>query len=190
MIKQMRPALIMLTALTVLTGVLYPLAITGLAQLAFPHQARGSLIEAGGRVVGSELIGQWFEDPKYFWPRLSATSHKPYNAASSSGSNYGPLNPDLRKATAGRVEQLRKSDPGNTGPIPADLITASASGLDPHISPDAAVWQAARVARSRGLEHARIAALIAEVAEGRQFGFLGEPRVNVLRLNLRLDEMK
>lgn len=181
----------MLISLTVLTGVVYPLAVTGLAQLAFPWQAHGSLIRGpAGVVVGSELIGQWFEDPKYIWPRVSATAPKPYNAASSSGSNFGPLNEDLRKSIAARAAALRASDPGNARTIPVDLLTASGSGLDPHISPAAARWQAARVARVRGLDPGRVEALIAQSTEGRQLGFLGEPRVNVLKLNLQLDQMK
>jgi potassium-transporting ATPase KdpC subunit len=187
MLKDLKPALLMLLILTVATGLIYPLAVTAIAQLAFPAKANGSLIVRDGKAVGSELIGQPFGDPKHFWSRPSATSPYPYNASSSSGSNQGPLNPALADAVAARIKALRDADPGNAAPVPADLVTASASGLDPHISPAAAEYQAARVARARGLELARVRALVAQATEGRQLGFLGEPRVNVLRLNLLLD---
>jgi K+-transporting ATPase ATPase C chain len=187
--KELRTAIVMLAVLTVLTGVIYPLAVTGIAQVVFPAQAAGSLVVKGGKTVGSLLIGQPFDDPKYFWSRLSATSPSPYNGVSSSGSNYGPLSEALRDAVNGRIAALRDADPGQTGPIPVDLVTASASGLDPHISPAAAFYQVARVARARGLHEARVRALVAAHVEGRQLGFLGEPRVNVLQLNLALDEI-
>ena len=187
--RELRTAIVMLAVLTVLTGVVYPLAVTGIAQVVFPAQAAGSLIVKNGKSVGSLLIGQPFDDPKYFWSRLSATSPSPYNGMASSGSNYGPLSDALRDAVQGRVTALRDADPGNTGPIPVDLVTASGSGLDPHISPAAAYYQVARVARLRGLNEARVRALVAEQIEGRQFGFLGEPRVNVLQLNLGLDAL-
>jgi len=187
MLKELKTALIMLIVMTAITGALYPLAVTGIAQAAFPRQASGSLIQRDGKAVGSELIGQPFAAPRYFWSRPSATSPYPYNAASSSGSNQGPLNPALSDAVAARIKALRDADPGNTAPVPADLVTASASGLDPHISPAAAEYQLARVARARKLDPQRVRALVAETTERRQLGFLGEPRVNVLRLNLMLD---
>lgn len=193
MLAQLRPALIILLALTVITGVIYPLAITGIAQLAFPHQANGSLMYRDGKPVGSELIGQQFDDPKYFWGRLSATGDFPYNAfnaqtsTGSSGSNYGPMNPALLKAVQDRVNALKAADPGNQAPIPVDLVTASGSGLDPNISVAAAQYQAPRVARLRGLSLDQVEKLIAQYTQGRQLGFLGEPRVNVLELNLALD---
>jgi K+-transporting ATPase ATPase C chain len=187
--KELRTAIVMLAVLTALTGVVYPLVVTGIAQVAFPAQAAGSLVVKDGKTMGSLLIGQPFDDPKYFWSRPSATSPSPYNAASSSGSNAGPLSDALRSAVQGRVAALRAADPSQTGPIPVDLVTASGSGLDPHISPAAAYYQAARVARTRRLGPARVRALVAAHVEGRQLGFLGEPRVNVLRLNLALDEL-
>ena len=187
MIKQVRPALVILALLTLITGVIYPLTMTGLAQLLFPRQANGSLIEQDGKVLGSALIGQPFTDPKYFWGRPSATDLFPYNAAASSGSNLGPTNPALEKAVQARVEALLAADPGNTLPIPVDLVTASGSGLDPHISVAAAQYQVSRVARLRGLSEAQLLALVEEYTTGRQLGFLGEPRVNVLNLNLALD---
>lgn len=184
---QLRPALMMLLILTVLTGVMYPLAVTGLAQLLFPTQANGSLMTRDGKVIGSELIGQYFDEPKYFWGRPSATSPYPYNAAASSGSNLGPTNPVLIEAVKRRVGALRAADPGNEAPVPVDLVTASGSGLDPHISPAAALYQVHRVARVRGVQESQVKDLVALHTEGRQFGLLGEPRVNVLKLNLALD---
>jgi K+-transporting ATPase ATPase C chain len=184
-----RPALVLFAAMTVITGFLYPLAITGVAKIAFPHQAAGSLIESDGKVIGSTLIGQNFSDPKHFWGRPSATAPQPYNGAASAGSNAGPLNPALIDAVKGRVEALRAADSDNKLPIPVDLVTASASGLDPHISIAAANYQAGRVARARGLDIRKIQALIDEHSEGRALGFFGEPRVNVLLLNLALDQM-
>lgn len=181
---QLRPALVMLALLTLITGVVYPLAVTGIAQLAFPHQANGSLIVIDGKTYGSELIGQNFDDPKYFWGRLSAVN---YDSSTSSGSNYGPMNPALMEAVQARIDALKAADPDNTLPIPVDLVTASGSGLDPHISVAAALYQVSRVASSRGLNEADVVALIHQHTEGRQFGFLGEPRVNVLLLNLALD---
>lgn len=189
---QMRPAITLFALLAVITGVLYPLFVTGLAQVLFPHQANGSLIAIDGKAHGSELIGQPFEAPQYFWGRLSATGTFPYNAfnaenlTGSSGSNYGPLNPALIDAVQARIDALKAADPENMLPIPVDLVTASASGLDPHISVAAAQYQAGRVARARGLSEAEVKALIEEYTEGRQLGFLGEPRVNVLLLNLAL----
>jgi K+-transporting ATPase ATPase C chain len=188
MTAQLRPALVSLLLLTLLTGLLYPLAVTGIAQALFPYQANGSLLVQNGQVVGSELIGQNFTEPKYFWGRLSATGPVPYNAAASSGSNLGPLNEALFAATQARIDALKAADPENTAPIPVDLVTASASGLDPHISPAAAEYQVHRVAAARELDEAAVRDLVARHTEGRQFGFLGEPRVNVLRLNLALDE--
>jgi K+-transporting ATPase ATPase C chain len=180
--------------LTLIIGVFYPLLVTGVAQLVFPDRANGSLIVRDGRAVGSELIGQSFDDPRYFWGRLSATGAFPYNAfnaetlTGSSGSNYGPLNPALIEAAQARIDALRAADPENVAPIPVDLVTASGSGLDPHISPASALYQVPRVARARGLDESTVRALVEEYTEGRQFGFLGEPRVNVLLLNLALDE--
>jgi len=185
--NQIRPAITALFLLTLLTGVLYPLTVTGLAQLLFPRQANGSLIIRDGDILGSELIGQSFHEPEYFWGRPSATGGFPYNAAASSGSNLGPSNPALTNLVAARIAELRAADPGNTQPIPVDLVTASGSGLDPHISVAAALYQAPRVARARGLAESTVIELISLYTEGRQFGFLGEPRVNVLRLNLALD---
>jgi K+-transporting ATPase ATPase C chain len=187
MLKELKPALLMLAVLTVITGAAYPLLVTGIAQAVFPHQANGSLIERDGKVVGSELIGQPFTDPKYFWARPSATGPVPYNAGASSGSNLGPTNPALAEAVKARIAALKAADPGNTAPVPLDLVTASGSGLDPHISPAAAAWQAPRIARLRGLAPDHVHALIEKYTDGRQFGVLGEPRVNVLRLNLVLD---
>jgi K+-transporting ATPase ATPase C chain len=186
--EHLRPALTMLLALTLLTGVMYPLIVTGLAQILFPQQANGSLIVRDGKVIGSELIGQHFDDPKYFWSRPSATSPFPYNAAASSGSNLGSTNPVLIEAVKTRVAALRAADPGNEAPVPVDLVTASGSGLDPHISPAAALYQAHRVARVRGLQERQVEDLVRKFTQGRQFGLLGEPRVNVLKLNLTLDE--
>jgi K+-transporting ATPase ATPase C chain len=183
----LKPALLSLLLLTLITGGVYPALVTGLAQLLFPRQANGSLIVRDGQTVGSELIGQPFADPAYFWGRPSATGPFPYNAAASSGSNLGPTNPALLEAVKGRIEALRQVDPANPAPIPADLVTASASGLDPHISPAAAFYQVARVAKARGLAAEQVKSLVAEYSEGRQWGFLGEPRVNVLKLNLALE---
>ena len=191
MIKTLiRPAAVLSALFTLVTGLLYPLAVTGLAQVVFPAQANGSLIEQNGRIVGSALIGQSFDDPKYFWGRPSATSPFPYNAAASSGSNLGPSNPALIDAVQARVAALRAADAGNTEPVPADLVTASGSGLDPHISVAAALYQAPRVARTRGLDAGVVAQLVERYTEGPQLGLLGEPRVNVLKLNLALDEVK
>lgn len=187
MLKELKPALLMLALLTVLTGGLYPALVTGLAQAVFPHQANGSQIKQAGKVVGSELIGQTFSDPKYVWGRPSATGPVPYNAAASSGSNLGPLNPALEDAVKARIDALKASDPANTAPIPVDLVTASGSGLDPHISPAAAAYQVARVARVRGLAPDRVRQLVDAHTEDRQWGVFGEPRVNVLKLNLALD---
>jgi K+-transporting ATPase ATPase C chain len=187
MLKELKPALLMLAVLTVITGVAYPLLVTGVAQGVFPHQANGSLIEQDGKVVGSELIGQPFSDPKYFWGRPSATGPVPYNAGASSGSNLGPLNPAQEEAVKARIDALKAADPGNQVAIPVDLVTASGSGLDPHISPAAAEYQVGRVARVRSLEVGAVRALVTTYTEGRTFGVLGEPRVNVLALNLALD---
>lgn len=182
----LRPALVLLACLSALTGLLYPAAVTGAAQALFPWQAQGSLLEQGGQAVGSALIGQPFSDPRNFWSRPSATAPMPYNGAASGGSNLGPLNPALADAVQARVQALREADPGNTAPVPVDLVTASASGLDPHISPAAARYQAARVARLRGLPEATVQTLIDKNTEAPLWGLLGEPRVNVLALNLAL----
>lgn len=184
--KILRPAIVLFVALSAVTGIVYPLAVTGIAKAVFPAQAAGSLIEAGGKTVGSALIGQNFSDPKNFWGRPSATSPMAYNAANSSGSNQGPLNPALIDAVKGRIAALQAADPENKQPIPVDLVTASASGLDPHISVAAAHYQASRIARLRGLSAAQVDALIAQQTEGQLLGFIGEPRVNVLALNLAL----
>ncbi len=190
MIAILRPALMVFIALSLLLGIIYPLLVTGLAQLIFPVQANGSLMGREGKPIGSELIGQPFDDPKYFWGRLSATPDFPYNSASSSGSNLGPSNPALVEEVKARVEALQKADPGNKSSIPIDLVTSSGSGLDPHISPAAALYQASRVARVRGLSEERVRYLLDQFTEPRQWGFLGEPRVNVLRLNLALDGLQ
>jgi K+-transporting ATPase ATPase C chain len=182
-----RPALGLLLVFTVLLGLGYPAVITGIARIIFPSQAEGSLIYDGTRVVGSTLIGQPFDDPRYFWGRPSATGPVPCNAAASSGSNQGPLNPALHDAVKARIDALRAADPGNTAAVPVDLITASGSGLDPHITPAAAYFQVGRVARARSLPEYRVRSLIDDAIEGRTLGMLGEPRVNVLRLNLHLD---
>ncbi len=184
-----KPASILVLLLSILTGLLYPLAVTGAARVLFPVQAAGSLIERGGQPVGSELIGQNFASPKYFWGRPSATTPMPYNGAGSGGSNLGPLNPALADAVKARVAALRAADPGNTAPVPVDLVTTSASGLDPHISPAAAAYQLGRVARARGLPAAQVQALVQRHTEAPLLGVLGEPRVNVLRLNLALDAL-
>ncbi len=187
MFSQFLPALRMLAVLTLLTGVLYPFLVTGIAQVAFPNAANGSLIVVDGKIVGSSLIGQPFDDPKYFWSRPSATSPQPYNGASSSGSNQGPRNPALADAVKDRIKALRDADPGNTAPVPVDLVTASGSGLDPHISIAAAEYQLPRVAKARGLAPEKVQALLDASTDGRTFGLLGEPRVNVLDLNRALD---
>lgn len=189
MLKELKPALVMLTALTALTGIVYPLLVTGIAQGLFPNAANGSLIERDGKRVGSALIGQQFSDPKHFWGRPSATGPTPYNAAASSGSNQGPLNPALEEAVKVRIAALKAADPSQTAAIPVDLVTASGSGLDPHISQAAAAWQAPRIARLRGLSVETVQGLIAQQTENRQFGVLGEARVNVLPLNLALDRL-
>jgi K+-transporting ATPase ATPase C chain len=189
-LSALRPALVLFLLLTLLTGFLYPLLVTGLARLLFPEQAAGSIITRDGHAVGSRLIGQSFSDPRYFWSRPSATTPQPYNGAASSGSNQGPLNPALLDAVKARVSALRAADPGNSLPVPVDLVTASGSGLDPEISVAAANYQAARVARARGLAPGRVQALIAQHTQGRLLGVLGEPRVNVLELNLALDALK
>ena len=187
---QIRPALVALLLFTLLTGVIYPLIVTGIAQAAFPHQANGSLIVRDGQALGSELIGQPFDDLRYFWGRLSATSPFPYNAAASSGSNLGPGNTVLVEAAQSQIIALRAFDPQNSQPIPVDLVTSSGSGLDPHISIAAALYQARRVAKARGMSEHTVLTLIEKYTEGRQFGILGEPRVNILKLNLALDEIK
>jgi K+-transporting ATPase ATPase C chain len=192
--KELRAALVMLAGLTVITGIAYPLVVTGIAQAAFPNQANGSLIEQNGKVQGSRLIGQAFEDPKYFWGRLSATPDAngkimPYNAGNSYGSNLGPTNPALADAVKARIDALRAADPAASAPYPVDLVTASGSGLDPDISPEAAEYQVRRVASARNVDPARIRALVAAHTAERQLGVLGEPRVNVLALNLALDGM-
>jgi potassium-transporting ATPase KdpC subunit len=183
--RQLRYAIGFVVLFTVLTGVIYPLTVTGLAQALFRHQANGSLISDNGETVGSELIGQPFSDPRYFWGRLSATE---YDAAASSGSNYGPTNPALMEAIQARIDALKTVDPDNEEPIPVDLVTSSASGLDPDISIAAAQYQVPRVARYRGLSEDEVSALVDDFTKSRQFGILGEPRVNVLKLNLALDE--
>ncbi len=186
----LRPALVLFVVLTVLTGLAYPLLVTAVAQALFPYQAGGSMVVRDGHAVGSVLIGQGFSDPGHFWSRPSATTPQPYDATASGGSNLGPLNPALTAVIRARIAALRGADPGNSAPVPVDLVTASASGLDPHISVAAADYQAARVARVRGLELTRVQALIAGHTEGRLAGVLGEPRVNVLQLNLALDALK
>ena len=190
MLKQIKSALIFLGIFTVVTGIIYPLFVTGFAQAFFHRQANGSLIEENGTSVGSELIGQPFSDPRYFWGRLSATASFPYNAAASSGSNYGPSNPALLEAVQARIDALKEFDPNNNEPVPVDLVTFSASGLDPDISIAAANYQVARVARYRGLSEDQVNALVSQFTEGRQLGILGEPRVNVLKLNLALDALE
>lgn len=185
--KLIRPALSLFLGLSLVTGLAYPLAVTGAAQLLFPHQANGSLVSAGGQVVGSALVGQAFSDPGHFWGRPSATAPMPYNALASGGSNQGPLNPALEEAVKARLAALRAADPGNATPVPVDLVTASASGLDPHISVAAALYQVPRVARERALAPQTVRALVERHTEGRLLGVLGEPRVNVLALNAALD---
>jgi K+-transporting ATPase ATPase C chain len=190
MFAQLRAAFSIFVLLTIATGIVYPLLITVVAQAIFPHQAGGSLIVDGdGKIVGSALIGQPFDDPKYFWSRPSATGPVPYNAAVSSGSNLGPTNDTLAKAVSDRVQALQAADPDNKTPVPVDLVTTSGSGLDPHISPAAAEYQLSRVARVRGMDPATVRKLVAEQTAGRTFGVLGEPRVNVLLLNRALDAL-
>lgn len=184
---QLRPALTLFVLLSLVTGLAYPLAVTGMAQALFPHAANGSLIEQGGKRFGSELIGQSFSDPGHFWSRPSATAPMPYNAANSAGSNLAPTAPALTDAVKARVAALRAADPGNLAPVPVDLVTASASGLDPHISRAAADYQLARVARVRGLPVEKLRALVDAHTEGRWLAVIGEPRVNVLALNLALE---
>ncbi|HEY5806400.1 MAG TPA: potassium-transporting ATPase subunit KdpC [Povalibacter sp.] len=190
MISQIRPVLTILALLSLLTGVAYPLVITGISAAILPHQAGGSLIERDGTAIGSELIGQNFTEPKYFWGRPSATATSPYNGLASGGSNQGPLNPALADAVKARIETLRNADPGNTAPVPVDLVTASASGLDPHISVAAASYQVSRVATARGLPPERVSELVARHSSTRWLGLFGEPTVNVLQLNLALDGLK
>jgi len=196
MLTLLRQTLVVFVLLTVITGIAYPLVTTGVAQLVFPHQANGSLIVQDGQVVGSELVGQSFDDPAYFWGRLSATGPTPYTAfnaetlTGSSGSNYGPLNPALIDAAQGRIEALKAADPGNAATIPVDLVTASGSGLDPHISVAAALYQLRRVSRERGISEDQVRQLVERHTQGRQLGILGEPRVNVLELNLALDGLQ
>lgn len=185
----LRPAVSLFVLLTAITGVAYPLAVTGIAKAIFPAEAAGSLIVKEGKAVGSSLIGQNFSDPKYFWGRPSATGPMPYNASASSGSNQGPLNPALSDAVKGRIEAIKAVDRNNVAPIPADLVNASASGLDPHISPEAATYQVARVAGQRHLLPADVKALVDQHTEGRQWGVFGEPRVDVLQLNIALDSL-
>jgi len=189
MLHQLRIALKCLVAFTLITGIVYPLIVTGVAQIGFKYQANGSLIIEDGQRLGSELIGQPFSDPKYFWGRLSATTPYSYNASASTGSNYGPLNPELDEEVQARIKAMKAVDPDNLKPIPVDLVTHSASGLDPHISIAAATYQVHRVALVRGLSEEQVSALVTRCTEGRQFGFLGEPRVNVLKLNLALDQL-
>lgn len=195
MFEQIRPTLVCFALLTVLTGLAYPLLITGIAQAAFPSQANGSLIVREGKTVGSSLIGQSFDAPKYFWGRLSATTDAngkplPYNAGASAASNLGPTNPALVDEVKARVDALVTADPQNSAPIPVDLVTSSGSGLDPHITPAAALYQVHRVARARRLDEEKVRGLVAAHVEDRTLGFLGEPRVNVLELNLALDDLK
>lgn len=186
-LKNLRISIIALAIFTILTGLIYPLVVTGIAQLVFSRKANGSLIEKDGKAIGSELIGQPFTDPKYFWSRLSATGPFPYNAGASSGSNYGPINPVYLDGVNKSVQALKVADSLNTQAVPVDLVTASGSGLDPHISIAAALYQLPRVSRIRNLNKEKLQALINQYTEGRSFGFLGEPRINVLKLNLALD---
>jgi K+-transporting ATPase ATPase C chain len=190
MIRILRQAVVCLAVFTVITGVFYPLIVTGIAQLAFPHQANGSLIISNGKAVGSSLIGQSFSNPKYFWARPSATSPTPYNAANSSGSNLGPLNPALIENVKTRIEQLKTADPASKPLVPVDLVTASGSGLDPDISPASAEYQVPRIAKLRDLDESKVRELVAKHNRNRQLGILGEPRINVLELNLALDDLQ
>jgi potassium-transporting ATPase KdpC subunit len=185
--NELRPALVVFGLLSLLTGIAYPLVVTGIGQAAFHEQVNGSILQSGARAVGSRLLGQPFSDPKYFWSRPSATGPQPYNGAVSSGSNQGPINPALEAAVRDRIAALRAADPSNTAPVPVDLVTASGSGLDPHISPAAAEYQVPRVARTREMTEADVRKAVAAATDGRTFGILGEPRVNVLELNLALD---
>ncbi len=187
MLQTTRTAILFLAVMMALTGIVYPLAVTGVAQALFPGQASGSLIRKNGQTIGSELIGQSFTEPGHFWGRPSATAPVPYNGGSSTGSNLGPSNPDLKAAVQKRVAALRAADPANQLPVPVDLVTTSGSGLDPHISPAAALYQVPRVARARGLDEAEVRELVKRHIRDRQFGILGEPTVQVLRLNLALD---
>jgi K+-transporting ATPase ATPase C chain len=188
-LKSVRTSIILILLFTVLTGLVYPFIVTGLAQLIFPRKANGSMLTKEGKAIGSELIGQPFSSPKYFWSRPSATSPFACNAGASSGSNFGPLNPALLEAAGKRVKDLKEADPQNVKPLPVDLVTASGSGLDPHISAAAALYQIPRVARTRHMNEGKVQSLVDQYTEGRQLGFLGEPRVNVLRLNIALDEL-
>jgi K+-transporting ATPase ATPase C chain len=190
MFTMIRNSLMSLLVFTILTGIIYPLAVTGIAQVIFPRQANGSIITKNGKAVGSKLIGQQFEEPKYFWGRLSATGPYPYNGAASSGSNLGQNNPSLMTAVQARIDALRAADPGNDVKIPVDLITASGSGLDPHISPAAAEYQLLRVAKARGLDDSKVRDIVGRNTKSRWLGIIGEPVVNVLELNLALDEQK
>jgi K+-transporting ATPase ATPase C chain len=190
MVRELRSALLIFLVFTVITGLVYPGLVTAIGSIFFSQQATGSLVQRDGKAVGSSLIGQPFTSAKYFWSRPSATGPQPYNGAASSGSNLGPTNPALESAVKDRIAALRAADPANTRPVPVDLVTASGSGLDPHISPAAADYQVARVARERGLEEQQVRKLVIEATEGRTFGVLGEPRVNVLQLNLALDALK
>ncbi|MGC1454094.1 MAG: potassium-transporting ATPase subunit KdpC [Nitrospirota bacterium] len=188
MLTMIRNSLMSLLIFTILTGIIYPLAVTGVAQVIFPRQANGSIISKNGKAIGSKLIGQQFDDPKSFWGRLSATTPYPYNGGSSSGSNLGPNNPDLMKAVQARIDALHGADADNGAKIPVDLVTASGSGLDPHISPAAAEYQIHRVAKTRGLDDAKVRDIIANNTKGRWLGVIGESTVNVLMLNMALDE--
>ena len=185
--RQLRPMILSIVVLTIVTGLAYPLAVTAVAQVIFPKQANGSIIEKDGKAIGSTLIGQPFSDPKYFWGRLSATGAKPYDPSSSGGSNLGPTNSALMDNVSGRIKDLKDADPDNALPIPVDLVTSSASGLDPEISPAAAEYQVKRVAKARKLDEAKVRGLVAQSTQQRQLALFGEPRVNVLSLNLALD---
>lgn len=189
MLLLLRRSVVSLLLMVVITGVVYPLVVTVIGHVVFPHRSQGSLILRGDTIVGSELIGQPFDSPKYFWPRPSATSPVPYNAGASSGSNLGPTNPTLLQAVQERVAKLKAADPNNSLPIPVDLVTASGSGLEAYLSPAAAQYQVARVAQARGLAVAQVQQLVSENTWGRQWGFLGQPRTNVVTLNLALDKL-
>jgi len=188
--KQLRPTILAMILFTLIGGVIYPLLVTGVAQAVFPRAANGSLITKGDKTLGSDLIGQPFSDPGYFWGRISATSPKPYDAGNSTGSNLGPTNPALLDNVKGRIKDLKDADPSAAANVPVDLVTSSASGLDPHISPEAAEYQVKRVAKARGMDEAAVRTQMAKFTQDRQLGFLGEPTVNVLQLNLALDEAK